>query len=599
MAGQMGRVKEFNPQEENITAYLERLQLYFECNGVEEAKRVPALLTLVGAKVYGTLRSLVAPNLPKEKDYDSLADVLKQHFDPKPLVIAERFRFYKCVQSSTESIAEFVADLRRLSIHCEFGTFLNEALRDRFVCGVEDQHIQKKLLVEDGLTMARALGIAQGMEAAAKNSKELHQDSAQQLVVTLQELRDLDIRIHPRRSLAIAADTITRKRIASSERPLYRYNRLPFGVASAPAVFQKTMDTILRGLKGVICYIDDILITGVTETEHLEHLEQVLHRLREHGTRLKKEKCYFMQQSVQYLGHRIDAEGLHATDDKLKAITKAPPPKNVTELRSFLGLINYYGRFIQNLSSLLHPLNNLLCQWKWSQECAEVFHLAKEKIVSPNVLVHYDPSLPIRLAGDASAYGVGAVISHVMKDGQERPIAFASRTLLPSERNYAQVEKEALSLIFGVSKFHLYLYGRHFTLITDHKPLTTILGPKKGIPPMAAARLQRWAVCLSAYSYDIQFKPTAAHSNADGLSRLPLHTVRANGPLPDPSIFNVQQLGSLPVTAMQLAATTRTDPILSRVYCYTQKGWPDKVGEEFKPFSTRKQELTVQNGCLL
>ena len=131
------------------------------------------------------------------------------------------------------------------------------------------------------------------------------------------------------------------------------------------------------------------------------------------------------------------------------------------------------------------------------------------------------------------------------------------------ERNYAQVEKEALSLIFGVSKFHLYLYGRHFTLITDHKPLTTILGPKKGIPPMAAARLQRWPVCLSAYSYDIQFKPTAAHSNADGLSRLPLHTVRANGPLLDPSIFNVQQLGSLPVTAMQLAATTRTDPILS------------------------------------
>ena len=136
MAGQMGRVKEFHPQEENITAYLERLQLYFECNGVEEAKRVPALLTLVGAKVYGTLRSLVTPNLPKEKDYDSLADVLKQHFDPKPLVIAERFRFYKRVQSSTESIAEFVADLRRLSIHCEFGTFLNEALRDRFVCGV-------------------------------------------------------------------------------------------------------------------------------------------------------------------------------------------------------------------------------------------------------------------------------------------------------------------------------------------------------------------------------------------------------------------------------------------------------------------------------
>jgi len=189
--------------------------------------------------------------------------------------------------------------------------------------------------------------------------------------------------------------------------------------------------------------------------------------------------------------------------------------------------------------------------------------MAKEKIVSPNVLVHYNPSLPICLAGDASAYGVGAVISHVMKDEQERPIAFASRTLLSSERNYAQVEREALSLIFGIHKFHTYLYGRPFTLVTDHKPLTTILGPKKGIPTMAAARLQRWAVCLSAYSYNIEFRPTAAHCNADGLSRLPLHSVRAEEYVSDPSIFNIHQLDSLPVTAVQLAAATRTDPLLS------------------------------------
>ena len=133
------------------------------------------------------------------------------------------------------------------------------------------------------------------------------------------------------------------------------------------------------------------MVTGASEEEHLERLEQVLHRLQEHGIRLKQEKCYFMQQSVQYLGHRVDAEGLHATDDKLDAITKAPSPKNITELRSFFGLINYYGCFIQNLSSLLHPLNNLLSKdtpWKWSKECAEAFCRTKEKIVSPNVLVH-------------------------------------------------------------------------------------------------------------------------------------------------------------------------------------------------------------------
>ena len=202
----------------------------------------------------------------------------------------------------------------------------------------------------------------------------------------------------------------------------------------------------------MICYIDDILVTGATASKHLHNLEKVLQRLQEHDIRVNKAKCSFMHIKVQYLGHRIDTEGIHATDSKLQAIQQSPAPKNLQELRSFLGLLNYYSQFIPNLSSLLHPLNKLLCEdtpWSWSSECDQAFKQAKEKLLSP-ILVHYDPSLPIRLADDASAYGVGDVISHVMADGNERPIAFASRTLLPSERNYAQLEKEALSLIFGI-----------------------------------------------------------------------------------------------------------------------------------------------------
>ena len=125
--------------------------------------------------------------------------------------------------------------------------------------------------------------------------------------------------------------------------------------------------------------------------------------------------------------------------------------------------------------------------WKWTQQS---FESAKQTLTSSKVLVHYDPTLPIRLIGDASAYGVGAVIAHTLPDGSEHPVAFASRTLTSSEKNYSQVEKEALSLIFGVRHFHAYLYGRSFTIVTDHKPLTSILGPKKGIPSLAAARLQ-------------------------------------------------------------------------------------------------------------
>ena len=234
-----------------------------------------------------------------------------------------------------------------------------------------------------------------------------------------------------------------------------------------------------------------------------------------------------MQSSVEYLGHRIDAEGLHTTAEKLKAIVEAPKPTNVQELCSFLGLLNYYGKFIQNLSTILHPLNSLLQQdrqWEWNADCKQAFKEAKDSLTSSKVLVHYDPSLPLRLAADASAYWLGAVISHTMPDGTERPIAYASRSLSASERNYAQLEKEALALIFGIKKFHQYLFGRRFTLITDHKPLMTILGPKKTIPQLAAARLQRWALLLSAYDYQLEFRSSQNHSNADGLSRLPLKT---------------------------------------------------------------------------
>ena len=189
-----------------------------------------------------------------------------------------------------------------------------------------------------------------------------------------------------------------------------------------------------------------------------------------------------------------------------------------------MGLLNYYAKSIPNLASLLYPLNQLLkkdCKWHWSKGCSRVFAEAKQKLTSAPVLVHYDPKLPIVLAGNASAYGIGAIISHSFPDGSEKPIAYASRTLSSAEKNYAQVEKEALALIFGLSKFHQYLYGRTFILQSDHKPLTTILGPTQGIPSLAAARLQCWAIQLASYSYQIRFRPTKQHSNADGLSRLP------------------------------------------------------------------------------
>ena len=213
---------------------------------------------------------------------------------------------------------------------------------------------------------------------------------------------------------------------------LYRYTRLPFGIASAPALFQRTMDIILQGIPHTICYIDDILVTGENNQEHLNNLEEVLRRLMHHGITLKKEKCNFMSESVEYLGHVIDSQGLHVKQDKVDAIVNAPKPRNVTELRAYLGLLNYYGKFIPNVASILQPLNNLLkkgTKWEWSTECDQAAKIATEELISSRVLIHFNPSLPIQLATDASQYALGAVLSNVCKDGMDRPIAFASRSL--------------------------------------------------------------------------------------------------------------------------------------------------------------------------
>ena len=937
MAKTYGKLGPFKPESDSLQSYIERAKIYFAANEIQDEKQAIVFLSELGERTYAVLRNLVAPDLPQDKSLDEIVTALSSHYEPKPIVIAQRFHFHRRNQLPTESITEFVAELRRLSIHCSFGANLDEALRDRLVCGLRSENIQKRLLTIADLTFKNALDTALSMEAADSNANALHgrdavvhslhkarmpnkprehngksqvqlcyrcgrnnhspsqckfidatcnecgkkghiapacrskkpsnkrwsssprrkrniqahyveqEQNEKEADETKQEdlhlftigtksrnqpiecemliegvpikmtvdtgaevsliseetkkillpqvslkksnvvlrtyteqkltvLGEIQVQVEHRKQkqqmplivvkgegptllgrdwlkfiqldwrqiLNLKTDTETKElktllhrystvfkddlgtikshwatlqvrethpkfnkarpvpfairdavgaeldllegdgiiekishsqwaapivpvakangrfricgdysvsvnlsmdvdqyplpnpsemfatlaggqkftkldlanafqqlRIAEDSRRytainthkgLYQYTRLPFGIASSPAIFQRVMDIILQGIPNVQCYIDDILITGRNDEGHLRSLEQTLRRLEEYGLRANKAKCKFMQDHVDFLGYRVDSKGIHTLPDKLNAIVKAPSPENIQQLRSFLGLLNYYGKFIPNLASLIHPLNLLLhkdTKWNWNSDCEKAFTEAKEALVSSTVLTHYDPELPLTLAGDASAYGIGAVISHVFPDGSEHPIAFASRTLTSSEQNYAQLEKEALSLIFGVKKFHQYFYGRRFTLITDHKPLLTILGPKKGIPSLAAARLQRWAVFLLAYRYDIKFKDTLSHANADSLSRLPLKDDSNEGNSPEASIFNLSQVDFLPVTANKIRQATSTDPVLSKVLRYTKDGWPDSLTEELKIFQSKSTELTIENGILL
>ncbi|XP_061192328.1 uncharacterized protein LOC133200561 [Saccostrea echinata] len=720
------KIEAFDDTIDTWTAYTERLEQYFEVNGITGGKRVPALLSLIGGKTYALLRNLAKPDKPKDKSFNDIVKVLKDHLSPKPLVIAERFRFHKREQKEGVSANEYVAQIRKLSEYYDFQD-LNDTLRDRFVCGLRDEQTQKKLLSVQGLTLDKAIQIAVAMEIASKDALELQGKSRESGVNKLkfqkskaklekpkpvncyrcnksghraEEFRFKDATCHkckkkghikaacrakdqsfkfpkkvhavdkdsdlglytvhtgkrneimvdvfidgkivnmeletgsavsvipekvftelfPRRKLedtsvtlmtysgeklrplgvvrvdflyrdqqeklelavftietgsvnGIKANLIMKEsakpvfvkarslayalkpkyekelerleseniitKVPTSEwatpivpivkrsgdiricgdfkvtinpqleikqyplpriedifaslaggqkfskidlknaylqleveeeskkfltinthRGLYRYNRLLFGVASALAIWQRTIDTILQGLNGVQCILDDMVITE---------------------------------------------------------------PTNTTQLRAFLGLVNYYHKFLPNLSSVPHPLHKLLekeVKWQWTKECQEAFEEAKRLVTSDQVLCHYDPNLPIRLACDASPFGLGAVLSHVLKHGTEHLTAIASRTLNKAERNYSQIDKEALKIVFGVKKFHTYLYGREFTLITDHQPLVSIFNPKKGISVTSAERMQRHAIFLSGYTYNIEYRNTKRHTNPDGLSRI-------------------------------------------------------------------------------
>ena len=289
----------------------------------------------------------------------------------------------------------------------------------------------------------------------------------------------------------------------NTHKGLFQHNRLPFGVHSAPAIFQRAMESLLRDVPSTVVYLDDILISGKDEQEHLCNLDTVLERLEKEGLTLKKTKCHFMLDRIEYLGHTISAEELQPAAGKTKAIWEAPAPQNVSQLRSFLGMANYYARFIRHLSSRLAPLYALLqktTQWKWGAKEAAAFTWVKKQLVKSPLLQHYDPTRSISLSTDASPYGVGAVLSHVDEDGTERPVAYASRTLTDAEKRYSQLDKEALAIIYGVKRFHHYLYGRKFAIASDHKPLQYLLSEActsstcHGVSQTSALGTASWSV---------------------------------------------------------------------------------------------------------
>ena len=285
----------------------------------------------------------------------------------------------------------------------------------------------------------------------------------------------------------------------NTHRGLFRHRRMPYGIACAPAICQRFMEEkILKDVltpcdiaQSVKVILDDILIGAATEEKCYELSDRVLKRIHDAGGKLNSKKCEFGMQRLKYYGHVISEDGLATDDEKIKVIQDAPVPKSKKELKSFLGLVHYYGRFCKDLSTIAYPLNALLKQnvdFIWSQDCDAAFERIKKILVTSPILAHYDPKRQLFLQCDASPYGLGVVLSQLNDSGEEHPVAFANRSLSDTEKRYAQIDREALAIMYGVVKFQKYLFGREFTLVTDHKPLVHILGEKTSLPSLAAGR---------------------------------------------------------------------------------------------------------------
>ncbi|XP_062704544.1 uncharacterized protein K02A2.6-like [Aedes albopictus] len=380
---------------------------------------------------------------------------------------------------------------------------------------------------------------------------------------------------------------------------LYKPTRLMYGVSSAPAIFQREISQLLGDIPGVSVFLDDIKVTGPDDETHLRRLKMVLQRLNEHGMRLNVAKCEFFADRIEYCGFVIDREGIRKMKAKVDAIQEMPRPCNREQVRAFVGLINYYGRFMPALSTRIYPINNLLKEnvpFKWNADCEEAFLWVKKEMQSDRVLAHYDPKLPLVLATDASSYGVGAVLSHLYPDGTERPIHCASQTLNKSQQNYIQADKEAYAIVFGVKKFYQYLYGRKFILVTDNKAVAQIMAPNKGLPTLSALRMQHYAVFLESFDYEVRFRPSKENANADGMSRLPIEDASNKHRIEEVDLVEVNQIETLPVTVEELAKCTKEDLNVKTLLEGLKVG---RVVEGCDRFGVNQSEFSIQQGCLM
>ena len=387
------------------------------------------------------------------------------------------------------------------------------------------------------------------------------------------------------------------------------FRRLPFGISSAPEIFQRLMSDLLHGKSGTTVIMDDILVHGKTVKEHDLHLEGVLDTVEQSGLKLNKSKCEFRKEEIEYFGHRVGKDGIKPNPEKVKAIIELSPPTNVSELRRVLGMVNYLGKFLPDLSSVLQPLNDLLkasSTWVWGPSQEEAFGKVKQLISTAPVLAFYDPKRRTVVSADASGYGIGGVLLQEDDNKFLRPVAYCSRTLSQSEQNYAQIEKECLTGVWTCEKFYRYLFGLHlFELRTDHKPLVPLINQQT--LDKVPIRCQRLLMRLRRFNVSAVYLPGKDLVLADALSRspLPFCDTGSDNLEEDVQLFVDTVESSRPASdekIREIEKATKEDIVLQEVSNLVLNGWPRyqaQVPKGARSFFAYRGELSYVEGKLL
>ena len=308
-------------------------------------------------------------------------------------------------------------------------------------------------------------------------------------------------------------------------RGAYEFCQMPFGLTSAPSVFMMLMSTVLSGLEGfAVAYLDDVLIFSKSVEEHWDHVRTVFKRLEEHNLKLKLKKCQFMRKEINYLGFVVGQEGVQPDPEKVRAIRSMPPPTNVREVRSLMGMMSYYRRFMPNFSRIAQPLVELTkkyARFNWTKECQVAFEFLKESLTAVPLLAYPDTRLPYVLYTDASDTCIGACLTQEKKvegseESIETPIYFLSHKLSSSQVKWSVIEKEAFAIHYALQKLDHYLHNARFEIRTDHQPLKYLLGST-----IANKKIQMWALGISGFDCSISYIQGRKNVLADLLSRMP------------------------------------------------------------------------------